>query len=103
MKFEVYSKDNCIYCTKIKDLLAFHGVVSVELSLSQGHTKEEIQERAGDDVKINTVPQVFVDGKYLGGYLQVVEFFAYDKHINTVRNTADSEGGVFAYDKREEA
>lgn len=81
MKIEVYSKDNCIYCTKIKDLLHFSGLEYEEKSLSSGYTKEEIQERVGSDKKINTVPQVFVDGEYLGGYLEVVEFIAYDKHI----------------------
>lgn len=81
MKFEVYSKDNCIYCTKIKDLLNHHGLSYEEKSLSAGFTKEEIQERVGEDKKINTVPQVFVDGNYLGGYLDVVEFLAYDKHL----------------------
>lgn len=81
MKFEVYSKENCIYCTKIKDLLAHHGLVYEEKSLSNGYTKEEIQERVGEEKKINTVPQVFVNGDYLGGYLEVVEFLAYDKHL----------------------
>ncbi len=81
MKFEVYSKENCIYCTKIKDLLVHHGLVYEEKSLSNGYTKEEIQERVGEEKKINTVPQVFVNGDYLGGYLETVEFLAYDKHL----------------------
>lgn len=79
MKFEVYSKENCIYCTKIKELLTFHGIAYEEKSLSAGYTKEDIQARVTADKKINTVPQVFVNNEYLGGYLEVVEFFAYDR------------------------
>jgi glutaredoxin len=80
MNIEIYSKNNCIYCTKIKELFNFHGICYDELSLDDGHTKEEIQERVGDVKKINTVPQVFVNGEYLGGYLETVEFIAYDMY-----------------------
>ena len=80
MNIEIYSKDNCDYCTKIKDLLKFHNIGYVEKSLSAGHTKEEIQERVGESKKINVVPQVFIDNEYLGGYIDFVEFVAYDKH-----------------------
>lgn len=80
--FEIYSKDNCIYCTKIKELLGFHGIEYVEKNTSTGeYTKEEIQERVGPDKKINVVPQIFFNGEYLGGYLETVEFVAYDKHL----------------------
>lgn len=81
MNFEVYSKDNCIYCTKIKELLVHHGLKYEEKSLSNGYTKEDIQTRVGDAKTINTVPQVFVNNEYLGGYLEVVEFIAYDRHL----------------------
>lgn len=75
--FEIYSKENCVYCTKIKDIFSFHNVQYVEKSLSDGYTKEEIQARVGEDKKINTVPQVFLDGKHIGGYIDVLEYFVY--------------------------
>ena len=80
MHIEVYSMDNCSYCTKIKDLLRFHNIEFLEKSLSNGYTKGEIQERVGPEKKINVVPQIFVDSQYLGGYIDMVEFIAYDKH-----------------------
>lgn len=80
--FEIYSKNDCSYCTKIKDLFKFHNVEYRELNLSTGDaTKESIQARVGDIKKINTVPQVFHDGAFIGGYLEIVEYIAYDKHI----------------------
>lgn len=81
MQIEIYSKNNCDYCTKIKDLLKFHDIDYIEKNLSEGYTKEEIQERVGPDKKINVVPQVFIDGQYLGGYVDFIEFVAYDKHL----------------------
>jgi len=83
--FEIYSKNGCDYCTKIKELFRFHSIEYVERNLSDpngSYTKEQIQERVGDIKKINTVPQVFFNDKYLGGYLETVEFIAYDKYKN---------------------
>jgi thioredoxin reductase (NADPH) len=80
-KYEIYSKDNCSYCDRVKDLFKFHNIPYEEKNLSNGYSKEEIQARVGDEKKINTVPQIFVNGEYLGGFLEIVEFFAYDKHI----------------------
>lgn len=82
MNIEIYSKDNCDYCTKIKDLLKFHDLEYVEKSVSAGYTKEEIQQRVGPDKKINVVPQVFINDIYLGGYVDFIEFMAYDKHLS---------------------
>lgn len=80
---EIYSKDNCSYCILLKKLFAHHHLEYTEMSLTDGaHTKDEIQERVGDLKKINTVPQVFIRGEYLGGYLETLEFIAYDKHID---------------------
>lgn len=76
--FEIYSKPDCVYCTKIKDIFSFHNVSYEEKSLADGHTKEEIQERVPEK-KINTVPQVFLDGKHLGGYIDVLEYFVFKK------------------------
>lgn len=79
---EIYSKENCGYCIKLKELMNYHGIEYIEKSLSDGkHTKEEIQERVPDK-KINVVPQVFVNGEYLGGYVETLEFIAYDRHLN---------------------
>lgn len=82
MNVEIYTKNDCNYCTLIKNLFDHHGIQYTVLNVSNGEaTKEEIQERAGSEVKINTVPQVFLNDKYLGGYIQVLEYLAYDRHI----------------------
>ena len=81
--FEIYSKDNCILCTKIKELITYRGCEYIEKNTSTGEfTKQEIQDRVGPDKKINFVPQIFFHGKYVGGYLEALEFIAFDKFKN---------------------
>lgn len=78
--FEIYSKDNCDYCTKIKKLLTHRGLKYIEKNTSAGqYTKQEIQDRVGQNKKINFVPQIFYNNEYIGGYLETLEFVAFDK------------------------
>lgn len=78
--FEIYSKDNCIYCTKIKELITYRGCEYIEKNISGGEfTKQDIQDRVGPEKKINVVPQIFFDGKYIGGYMEALEFIAFDR------------------------
>lgn len=81
MKIEIYSKDNCGYCVELKHLFKFHNLEYTEYSLNNGYTKDDIQQRVGDTKQINVVPQVFIDNQYIGSYLDVIKYFAYDKHI----------------------
>ncbi len=67
MKVTIYGRENCKYCTLAKEL-----VVARELELEyidfvkQGMTKADLIELVGKE--ISTVPQIFVDGQYVGGY-----------------------------------
>ena len=84
-KIEIYSKNDCNYCTLIKDLFNFHKNSYIEYNLSDGNvSKDDIQERVGDLKKINTVPQVFIDGEFIGGYLDILNYYAYDKHNENI-------------------
>ncbi len=67
MKVTIYGRENCKYCTLAKEL-----VVARDLELEyidfvkQGMTKADLIELVGKE--ISTVPQIFVDGNYVGGY-----------------------------------
>lgn len=76
MKIEVYSKENCSWCDKAKSLLKLRKMEYTEIPFSATVTKQTVEARAGDGVKINTVPQIFIDDKHVGGYLQLVEYLA---------------------------
>ncbi|MBI3014707.1 MAG: thioredoxin-disulfide reductase [Candidatus Tectomicrobia bacterium] len=62
---EVYTKSNCPYCRLAKVLLREKGVHFTETDVTDDSVKrEEARERSGRQ----TVPQIFVSGKSVGGY-----------------------------------
>jgi glutaredoxin 3 len=64
-KVEIYTKLYCGYCTRAKRLLEDKGVEFVEYDITLGGPKRaEMMERKPDAY---TVPQVFIDGRAVGG------------------------------------
>ena len=62
---EIYTKAWCPYCTRALRLLADKGVAPQEHDITMGGPKraEMIQRASGR----TTVPQVFIDGRHIGG------------------------------------
>ena len=73
MKVIVYSKNNCIYCTKAKTMLSSLGIQYTEKKLEEFDTVNDMLEDIGKKVK--TMPQIKIDGELIGGYHQLVEYF----------------------------
>lgn len=64
-KVEIYTKAFCPYCTRALRLLDGKGVAYEEIDLSMGGPRRaEMIQRAGGRT---TVPQVFIDGRHVGG------------------------------------
>ncbi|MCY7271084.1 MAG: glutaredoxin 3 [Sphingomonas bacterium] len=64
-KVEIYTKDWCPYCVRAKRLLAEGGAHIVEYPVDMGGDKKgEMIQRAGGRT---TVPQIFIDDRYIGG------------------------------------
>jgi len=64
-KVEIYTKAWCGYCLRAKRLLEAKGVDFVEYDITLGGPhKAELSERKPDAM---TVPQIFIDGKAIGG------------------------------------
>ncbi|KQU56145.1 glutaredoxin [Sphingomonas sp. Leaf339] len=63
---EIYTKAFCPYCTRAMRLLDAKGVDPQEFDITMGGPKraEMIQRAQGR----TTVPQVFIDGRHVGGY-----------------------------------
>jgi glutaredoxin 3 len=62
---EIYTTPYCPYCWRAKSLLEKKGIVFAEIDLWQHRERRaEMVSRAGGRT---TVPQVFVDGRALGG------------------------------------
>ncbi len=62
---EIYTKIFCPYCARAKKLLADKGAAFEEYEISMGGEKrEEMIQRANGRT---TVPQIFIDGRHVGG------------------------------------
>ena len=71
MNFTVYSKDNCPYCYKVKQVLELTGSKFVMYNLNEDFTKEEFYAEFGVG---STFPQVLCDDKKLGGSIETINY-----------------------------
>jgi len=64
-KVEIYTKQFCPYCSRAKQLLRDKNVAFEEYDITMGGAKrQEMLERANGGY---TVPQIFIDGRHIGG------------------------------------
>jgi glutaredoxin 3 len=64
-RVEIYTKFLCPYCWRAKNLFENKGVSFEEYDITLGGEKRtEMLERAGGR---HTVPQIFIDGRHIGG------------------------------------
>lgn len=72
----MYTKDNCPYCTVAAGILEDHGIEFDEVKLGRDMDRDsflsELTEKIGK--KPSTVPQIFLDGKHVGGADDLNEF-----------------------------
>ena len=64
-RVEIYTKVFCSFCTRAKHLLAAKGVEPEEYDITMGgQDRATMIQRAGGRT---TVPQIFIDGRHVGG------------------------------------
>lgn len=69
-KIEIYTKSHCPYCARAKALLDSKGAPFEEYEISMGGPRrEEMIQRANGRT---TVPQIFIDGRHIGGCDDIV-------------------------------
>ena len=68
MKAIVWSKPACGYCVKAKTLLQAKGIEYEERNISEGWKIQDLLEAAPN---AKTMPQIWLDDKYIGGYLEL--------------------------------
>jgi glutaredoxin len=71
MNFAVYSKQDCPYCYKVKQVLELTGNKFVVYNLGEDFTKEEFYSEFGEG---STFPQVVCDDQKLGGCTDTVKY-----------------------------
>jgi len=70
-KVEIYTKAFCGYCFRAKHLLDEKGVTYDEYDVTMGGPKKaEMLDRKPD---ARTVPQIFIDGKAVGGCYDLMQ------------------------------
>ena len=74
MQITIYSKNNCVYCTKAKNLVKNLGLDYTEKRLEEFESVEKMLEDIGKNVR--QMPQIKIDDELIGGYNQLVEYFA---------------------------
>ena len=71
MNFTVYSKEDCPYCTKVKQVLELSECKHVVYTLEKDFTKDEFYAEFGEG---STFPQVICNDKKLGGCVDTIKF-----------------------------
>jgi glutaredoxin len=73
VKAVIWSTENCGYCRKAKELLAANNIPFEERLIGQQWSKEELLQEVPN---ARTVPQIFLDGNYVGGYTDLVSYLS---------------------------
>ena len=73
MKAKVYSTSKCSWCDRVIRELTDKGIEVEKIDISgDKNLFKQMNEDAG--VKVSSVPQVIIDGKYIGGYTDTERF-----------------------------
>jgi ribonucleoside-diphosphate reductase alpha chain len=81
MRTIVYGKSDCPFCSMAKEELRLRGIPFDYIDLKEiGKTAREV---TGRDVK--TVPQIYIEGEYIGGYDELME------HLNQPLETNEDD------------
>ena len=62
----MYSKGYCPYCKAAKSFLAEKGVQFTDIDVE--HNQEKLEEMLAKSQGRTTVPEIFIDGKLIGGF-----------------------------------
>ena len=70
--FDMYTRPTCFWCVRAKHLLESKGISYRDLNINNDNLRKELKIKAPG---IKTIPQIFKDGKRIGGYEDLVEYF----------------------------
>jgi len=70
----IFTRPDCEVCIRAKGMLADAGLKYEELVLNRDYTEATLRAVAG----ISSVPQIFIDGDYIGGSESLAEYLNTD-------------------------
>jgi glutaredoxin len=78
MRALIYTKDDCPYCVKAKNLLKEHDILAIERKLDVDYTRDTLMSKlVAENVNVTrlSVPQIWLNGEYVGGFDRLEQFF----------------------------
>ena len=79
-KAEVWSQTNCPACQEAKRLLTSFGIEYTEQMIGENVTKKDLIEKVPN---ARSVPQIFLDGQYVGGLPELKKRLAVNDNYKT--------------------
>ena len=70
MQVIMYSKDNCVYCDKARNLLKVKAIESIEYKFGKDFERETLLE---EFPQARSFPVITVDKKFIGGYNELYD------------------------------
>ena len=70
MRIVIYSKDNCSFCDRARELLKSQGKEYIEYKLDKDFTRETIKTVFPT---AKTFPVIVINNDYIGGYTELAE------------------------------
>ena len=72
MKVLIYTRNNCIWCDRAKNLLKINNLDYEEIDLSDDVLRENFYKKFNNSIK--TMPQIFIDNNRIGGFEALVDY-----------------------------
>ena len=70
MRVTVYSKDNCPYCVKVKEVLEYIGAELTVYTYDKDFTRAQFYDEFGEGT---TFPQVIIEEEHIGGCTETIK------------------------------
>ena len=79
MNITVYSRPNCVFCSKVKNLIESYNLHMDEKMADKDFEREWLRKYYP---QATTFPVVIIDGMYIGGFNETVRYLAAASPIN---------------------
>ena len=72
MKVLIYTRNNCVWCDRAKNLLTINNLEYEEIDLSDDVLRKNFYKKFNHSIK--TMPQIFIDDNRIGGFEALVDY-----------------------------
>ena len=72
MKVLIYTRNNCVWCDRAKNLLTINNLEYEEIDLSDDVLRENFYKKFNHSIK--TMPQIFIEDNRIGGFEALVDY-----------------------------